>query len=207
MKPIALLEALLAVGIVLVVGIYLSIDPDPSQRNYVYAPEMQDGPAYKAQDPTPGFLEGGFAPSPPEGTIPRTFEPYHVGDIVLDTSELWRKLDPAQQTAWHRLQSPWDWEKLDAAAKQSVLARGEAVFVTFCAVCHGLSGAGDGTVTKRGVTPPKPYQDPDVLAMSDGQMFRSITFGRLNMASYASQVGREDRWKVIRYIRSLQQKP
>jgi mono/diheme cytochrome c family protein len=40
--------------------------------------------------------------------------------------------------------------------------------------------------------------------MRDGQMFHLISMGQGNMASYASQVGRQDRWKVIRYLRTLQ---
>ncbi len=43
--------------------------------------------------------------------------------------------------------------------------------------------------------------------MPDGQMYHLITLGQKNMASYATQVQRDDRWKVIRYIRTLQEPP
>ena len=40
--------------------------------------------------------------------------------------------------------------------------------------------------------------------MPDGQMFHVLTFGQGNMAAYAAQVERDDRWRVIAYIRQLQ---
>jgi mono/diheme cytochrome c family protein len=40
--------------------------------------------------------------------------------------------------------------------------------------------------------------------MKDGQIFHVLNFGQGNMSSYASQISREDRWKVILYVRSLQ---
>ena len=38
-------------------------------------------------------------------------------------------------------------------------------------------------------------------------MFHTITYGKNNMGSYASQLSREQRWKIIKYIRTLQPKP
>lgn len=35
-------------------------------------------------------------------------------------------------------------------------------------------------------------------------MFHVLTYGQANMPSYASQVDREDRWRVIEYVRQLQ---
>jgi len=35
-------------------------------------------------------------------------------------------------------------------------------------------------------------------------MFHLLSFGQGNMASYAAQISREDRWKVILYVRELQ---
>jgi mono/diheme cytochrome c family protein len=43
--------------------------------------------------------------------------------------------------------------------------------------------------------------------MRDGQMFHVISMGQGNMAAYASQVERQDRWKVIGYLRTLQTAP
>lgn len=40
--------------------------------------------------------------------------------------------------------------------------------------------------------------------MADGTMFHSITYGKNNMGSYASQLTRKQRWEVIKYVRTLQ---
>ena len=40
--------------------------------------------------------------------------------------------------------------------------------------------------------------------MPVGTMFYSITYGKNNMGSYASQLTREQRWMVIQYVKSRQ---
>jgi len=80
-------------------------------------------------------------------------------------------------------------------------------YAAFCAVCHGAGGLGDGSVTKRGVPPPPSLLADHARQMPDGEIYHLLTLGRGNMASYATQVQRADRWKVIRYIRSLQKPP
>ena len=84
---------------------------------------------------------------------------------------------------------------------------GQTTYFRFCAVCHGATGLGDGPVTRRGVPPPPSFMLDNAVNMADGQMYHVITLGQNNMASYASQVSREDRWKVIRYVRTLQERP
>ena len=84
-------------------------------------------------------------------------------------------------------------------------ARGGEVFNTFCSVCHGAGGHGDGNVVKRGVPPPPSLLLEHATQMADGQMYHVVTLGQGNMASYASQVVREDRWLAIRHIRKLQE--
>ena len=42
------------------------------------------------------------------------------------------------------------------------------------------------------------------LAMPEGQMFYSVTYGKNKMGSYASQLNTEQRWMVIAYIKSKQ---
>ena len=78
------------------------------------------------------------------------------------------------------------------------------MFANYCAVCHGLAGLGNGTVTQRGVPPPPSLLAEHAQKMREGQMFHALTFGQNNMPSYASQLTREDRWNVIAYLRVLQ---
>jgi len=86
-----------------------------------------------------------------------------------------------------------------------VLARGGEIYARFCSVCHGGDGAGLGPVVQRGMLPPPSMQGARAMSIADGEMFHIVTMGQGNMASYAAQVTAEDRWKVIRYVRSLQE--
>lgn len=84
------------------------------------------------------------------------------------------------------------------------LARGKALYETYCQVCHGPAGAGDGPVIAKFVRPPN--LKGASRGFTDGYIFALITNGRGNMPSYAS-VSPEERWDVINYLRSLQATP
>ena len=125
---------------------------------------------------------------PPAGSVARGYLP--IGYAATPEGALLAGLE---------LRNPIVAEDADA------VARGAFVFATFCSVCHGAGGQGDGTVTRRGVPPPPSLLLENALQMTDGQMFHVISMGQANMAAYASQVERDDRWRVIRYIRTLQE--
>ncbi|MCX7999921.1 MAG: cytochrome c, partial [Leptospiraceae bacterium] len=42
--------------------------------------------------------------------------------------------------------------------------------------------------------------------MTDGQIYHTITMGAGQMPAYGSQIPSEDRWKIILYVRKLQEK-
>jgi hypothetical protein len=46
----------------------------------------------------------------------------------------------------------------------------------------------------------------DMIAMPEGQMFYSVTYGKNMMGSYASQLNRKQRWMVIHYVKAEQAK-
>jgi len=41
---------------------------------------------------------------------------------------------------------------------------------------------------------------------SDGRIFFVMEYGQNNMGSYASQLSREQRWRIVQYIRTLEPK-
>jgi mono/diheme cytochrome c family protein len=90
---------------------------------------------------------------------------------------------------------------LDSTA--SVLAQGKALYTSYCIHCHGSQGQGDGKVGKvyKGVTA---YNSRAVKDKPEGHIFHVITHGKGRMGAHASQVSVEDRWKIVRYVQTLQ---
>ncbi len=77
-----------------------------------------------------------------------------------------------------------------------------------CAICHGEKGAGNGPIATAGKIGGIANLTLDAyVKMTDGTMFHSITYGKNNMGSYASQLDRKQRWMIVKYIRTLQPKP
>jgi len=161
---------------------------DPKRPNFEVFPDMARSVPYDAFAPNPAFDDGRTLRTPPAGSIARGYMPLQYGTGAEEAGRAGRELE-----------NPFKDEP-------PVLERGRRVFVTFCLPCHGATGDGDGPVARRGVPPPPSLKSEKLRAMKDGQLFHIVTFGQGNMASYASQLEREDRWKVIRFIRTLEEK-
>lgn len=180
---------LLAVVLVALVGAFAGLGADPTSPNWEFLPNMVRSVPADSFAPTPLLPGGQTLQPPPAGTIPRGMPPLHYAATPEDAVR-----------AGEELANPYASDDVEA------LARGAVVYTNYCAVCHGGSGLGDGPVTLRGVPPPPSYAAENAMKMKDGQMFHVLTYGQKNMASYAAQVPREDRWKVILHIRSLQRR-
>jgi len=84
------------------------------------------------------------------------------------------------------------------------LARGEELFLRFCAPCHGPNGDGvSGYIISAGY-PPYPLVNDRVKAFTDGYLYGMIRVGRGNMPSYGHRISHFDRWDVVNYLRTLQ---
>lgn len=89
-------------------------------------------------------------------------------------------------------------------ADSASLANGRMYYVINCAVCHGMTGKGDGTAVKYGVFP-FPLASGPALGRTDGYIFGMIRNGRGNMPPY-NRIEEKDRWDVVNYVRGLQGK-
>lgn len=87
------------------------------------------------------------------------------------------------------------------ATPESV-ARGEYLYQINCLVCHGVEGRGDGPVGSLLATAPVDMQDVYTQDQADGQLFFTITRGRVTMPYYRDALSHEERWHVINYMRS-----
>jgi mono/diheme cytochrome c family protein len=82
------------------------------------------------------------------------------------------------------------------------IANGHRYYAINCAVCHGDTGDGVGTLTQFQF-PPIPLTNPSALGRSDGYIYGMIRNGRGLMPSY-NRIEHMDRWDVVNYIRGLQ---
>ncbi len=146
-----------------------------------YMPHMANTTILKAERGYDGNGNGTSAMVPPEGTVPRGFTPYR-----FETPE----------EADHALRNPLQMTKHN-------FERGKFIFTTYCMVCHGEKGYGDGPI----VNPfpiPKSLQSDNARHWGDGHLFHVITKGQGVMPSYAVQIRPIDRWAAILYVRALQ---
>ena len=172
---------------VIVLGGLVLLNRNNAARNLQWPTQMQYSPAYLSQTSNPVLPGGMTEQMPVADTIPRGYRPFHYGsgpeEAVRAGIELKNPFPPTEEN----------------------MARGQQVFNSYCAVCHGLTGAGDGPLIPKYPNPPS-YNTDKSKALADGNMFHVITLGRNNMPSHASLVSSDDRWKVILYIRKLQGK-
>ena len=176
-----------ALCILLLLGLQQALRPNTQVRNYRFLPEMVESVAAESQ--------GVFA-ALPGGLTEQALVP---GVVVRGALPFrYEQGQEEEERAGRELQNPFT-DTLE------VLARGAEVFRIYCSVCHGLDGLGRGPVVLRGLPPPTSLLGVSAMEMKDGRMFHVVTLGRNNMASYAAQVSAEDRWRVIRYVRKLQE--
>jgi len=82
-------------------------------------------------------------------------------------------------------------------------ARARKLYATYCNICHGPQGQGDGPIIGRFPNPPS-LTGGNCREMSDDQLWDVITNGQGLMAAYDKQVHYTDRWHLVRFIRELQ---
>ena len=170
-------------GIVLV---NLVLRPDPKTPNVEFLPEMARTVRYNAYSAHPDLPNSSTLQTPVPGAIARGQMPVHFASTPQDALR-----------AGVELANP-------IPAEKGTLERGEFLYRNFCQTCHGPNGSGNGPVAMRGFPAPPSLLAEHALRMKEGQMFHVVTFGQGNMASYASQLSRDDRWKAVAFIRKLQ---
>lgn len=188
MKSRTTLNTVLLMALVAAVGLNWFGPPDLGRRNFEYFPNMARSPRYNGFAPNPNFPDGKTLQQPVPGTIPRGFHPLHFVATQEDAIR-----------AGEELQNPL------APSDGRAMQRGESVFANFCQLCHGAGGRGDGPVALRGFPAPPSLLADKARNLKDGQIFHILSLGQGNMPSYAAQVSQEDRWRVILYVRKLQE--
>jgi mono/diheme cytochrome c family protein len=174
---------------------------------YEYMPDMYRSPAIEA------YVDYGMDPfhfgdsmaiaqrntlsarKPVEGTIAFSSDPskvifnlpYHLPNTVEGYEQSAQLVSPLKET-------------------ELVVAQGKVIYEKFCMQCHGKTGQGDGKVVTIGNHPPPGAYDGALKELSEGKMFHTLTYGKGMMGQHASQLNKEERWKVISYVKTLQGK-
>jgi cytochrome c2 len=165
-------------------GSWLSSDEKLDNQNYgkTYG-EYFNSNIYNADS------SNGYTPLnsrvPVKGTIKRGFIPYHLSKESLDSADRSNK-------------SP-------LAMSPAILEEGKVLFSKFCQHCHGEAGDGKGPVSEKfaGVAN---LTSGGMKVRSEGYIFHVITMGKGLMASHASQLNQEERWKIAHYVKQQLQK-
>jgi mono/diheme cytochrome c family protein len=157
------------------------------RRAFEYMPDMARDPAYKAFAPNPATRDGLTLQHPVPGTIARGYHPFHYGPGEQEAERAGLELkDPYHPTA-------------------RTLEEGKALFETYCAVCHGTQGKGDGPISTK-IPPPPSYHSERLMQFPPGRFFHVITLGTGKMPSYATQLSADERWKIVTYVCTSLQK-
>jgi len=107
-------------------------------------------------------------------------------------------------------QTPWVAPEADKAKKnplpddKKVVEQGEKVAKVNCVSCHGAKGKGDGVAAAALTPKPADWTSSHVQSETDGELFWKISNGRGPMPPW-KHLPENDRWALVRYIRSLKQ--
>jgi mono/diheme cytochrome c family protein len=166
-----------------------SCNRDRNNPGWDYFPDMFYSTAYETNTTNPNFADGMTMRTPVPGTVARDITPFEYTN------------DPESRIlAGKELANPF-------LLTPETLSRGKVVYTTFCIGCHGIAGNGDGRLFTSGLYPLKPLTLSGISAvkLKDGEIYHTITLGIRSMGAHGSLIRPEDRWKLIFYIRKLQQ--
>ena len=193
MKKLAIIATLILSMAVVFIGC-----KDKREPGRIYMPDMTYSRAYESyayrdsaiftMDPNSAGHKIFFNNLPPAGTLKRgELYPFNIPN---DSNGL---LNLSNQ-----VKNPW------APLTGKDLEETGRLFNINCAVCHGAKAEANGPLAGKigGVK--------SIIAgspgYSDGRIFFVMEYGQNNMGSYASQLSREQRWKIVQYIRTLEPK-
>ncbi|NUQ72122.1 MAG: cytochrome c [Polyangiaceae bacterium] len=159
---------------------------DGDRPGYIVLPGMVDSVPLDPYDRDPINKDMQAARLPPEGTVAEGWDVFDYGPGPQEA-----------ERAGREVKSPFEPTPKD-------LERGKWVYTTFCQICHGAQGQGDGPIIGRYPNPPNLMADR-AKNLPDGHLFHIITHGQGIMPAYDVQVLPEDRWRVVMYVRSLQE--
>lgn len=167
-----------------------------SNPGRAYMPDMTYSRAYETYAPTTDLEKEGvfYNRKPVPGTVARGEDVEFAFNLTHDS------VGYAQSA---QLKNP-----LDSAGTKIDMKEAERLYLVNCGICHGAKLDGNGPLFNGGEGPytaaPKDFMAADMKALPAGTMFYSVTYGKGQMGSYASQISPKQRWEIIKFIKSKQ---
>ena len=185
----------------------LSCSADKDNPGVEYAPNMYHSTPYEPLSQVTDKEIGSWLDSNPDDNHGEFYNsnPYNPYGMTMR--------DPVPNTVKRSLYLPYRIPKdsLELAAliknplasTEEVLKEGKVLYTRYCIHCHGEKGMGDGLVgiAYKGVTA---FNSRAVKNKSEGNIFHVITHGKGRMWAHGSQVSIENRWKIVKYVQTLQ---
>jgi mono/diheme cytochrome c family protein len=193
------MKQLIYTALIILTASFVLVGCDGPRRDTgkIYMPDMAYSRAYEAYSELDSNVytmnrtdahKIYFNAMPPAGTVKRGELPAYTGTD-----------DSAGYKASATLQNP-----VKEFTKDELAEAGRLYNIN-CGICHGEKGTGNGPIASK-IGAVANLTLPQYVSMTDGTMFHSLTYGKNNMGSYASQLDRKQRWMVINYVRTLQPK-
>lgn len=148
--------------------------------------DMDRQPRYKAQGESEFFADGRAARLPVEGTVNR-------GNEQADNHRDRGRNDEGGYAVG-----------FPGIVSREMMERGQERYLIHCAACHGGVGDGRGVTTNYGMVGVPNFHTDRLREMAEGEIYEVIVNGRGLMGPYRGQVGTDDRWNIIVYMRALQ---
>jgi mono/diheme cytochrome c family protein len=191
----ALIGAALGGAVVGIAGLRGEISRKPPLEIFA---DMNRQPKLRPQRPDDFFANGLSSQLPPPGTVARS-EPvetvdgpvYAFQDAPLNTGRVTGTTNFVETNP--------------LLVTGELLGRGQARFNIYCSPCHGRLGDGNGITKEIGDMPAVAnLHDERIVAMTDGEIFNTITHGKNTMGAYGPLIPTQDRWAIVAYLRALQ---
>lgn len=149
-------------------------------------PDMDDQPRYDPQQASRFFANGSVGQPPIPGTVAR-------GSL---------RTDPEFDSG----RSPWGFYISNPLEPtEEALTRGRQRYEIFCRPCHGAAADGQSALLEFGKVRSASLLDERIRTLPDGRIFQVISNGQGLMPAYRHQISPADRWRIIAWVRKLQE--
>lgn len=169
---------------------------NPDSPGVEYMPDMYRSTSYESNSINVNFTDSMTNRTPVSGTISQGAVPNSAYGMNNEPYP-YKNDNEGYELAGQNLKAPF-------AANADIIEEGKIIYGKYCKHCHGENGAGDGKMVQNEKFPPPPSYSGPLKNLPEGKMFHTLQYGKGLMGSHASQLSKEERWKVIRYVQTLQ---